>query len=69
MQDLLSYLWMNDPVHFDYERARVQTALLIMMLAYTASRPGAIIESHAYYLTGQALQYNVRGDAAHSRSL
>lgn len=57
LQDILSYLWMNDPVNFLYERARIQIALLVLILVYTAARPGAIIESHAYYMTGQAMLY------------
>ncbi|RAL60102.1 hypothetical protein DID88_000727 [Monilinia fructigena] len=57
LQDILGYLWMNDPLNFLYERARVQIALLILILVYTASRPGALIESHAYYMTGQSMRY------------
>ncbi|KAF7880459.1 uncharacterized protein EAF02_007305 [Botrytis sinoallii] len=57
LQDILGYLWMNDPLNFLYERARVQIALLILILVYTASRPGAVIESHAYYMTGQSMRY------------
>ncbi|TGO90359.1 hypothetical protein BPOR_0067g00010 [Botrytis porri] len=57
LKDIIGYLWMNDPLNFLYERARVQIALLILMLVYTASRPGAVIDSHAYYMTGQAMRY------------
>ncbi|ESZ91826.1 hypothetical protein SBOR_7778 [Sclerotinia borealis F-4128] len=57
LRDLIGYLWMNNLHHFDYERTRIQLAFMIMLLAYTASRPSAIVESNAYHLTGQAMLY------------
>src|SRR6266496_815800 len=45
---------------FIYERYRIQLALFMQIMAYTASRPGAIIESTCRRHSNEALRYQVR---------
>ena len=58
--NLLHYHWCQDAdatgVHGRY---RVQTAFLMQLIAYTSSRPGAIIESYCYKGLNQVLKYKV----------
>ena len=54
--NLLHYHWCQDA---DTGRYRVQAALLIQLIAYTSSRPGAIIESNCYKGLSQVLKYKV----------
>ena len=58
--NLLHYHWCQDTdstgVHGRY---RVQTAFLMQLIAYTSSRPGAIIEPNCYKGMSQVLKYKV----------
>ena len=54
---LTKFLWVDDKHKYDHERYRIQLCLFIQLLAYTASRPGAIIESDAYRNSNMALKY------------
>ena len=42
---LLRFLWNYDTENYSLEINRVQHAALILTLAYTGSRPGAVVES------------------------
>lgn len=58
---ILHYHWASDTDTYPIERQRVQQAFLMLLLVYTASRPGAIIESSSYAGTNEALRYgNIR---------
>ena len=58
--NLLHYHWYQDAdttsVHGRY---RVQAAFLMQLIAYTSSRPGAIIEPNCYKGMSQVLKYQV----------
>ncbi|KAJ6258013.1 hypothetical protein Dda_6925 [Drechslerella dactyloides] len=54
---LLHYHWCLDTSVFRHERYRVQLALLMMLMAFTASRPGALIESHCRRGSNESLKY------------
>ncbi len=41
---ILQYHWALDTNTFPHERQRVQLALILLMAAFTATRPGAIVE-------------------------
>ncbi|KAI9763324.1 MAG: hypothetical protein M1840_000589 [Geoglossum simile] len=41
---ILRYHWTSDCRTFSHERLRVQLALILLVAAYTATRPGAIVE-------------------------
>ena len=56
---LLHYLWARDTHQFRHERYRVQIAFILHLLSYTATRPGAIIESSAYAQSNEGLLYKV----------
>ena len=55
----LYYHWIFDTELFPTERDRVQLAFFILLLAYTGSRPGAIVESDIKGIrkTNEALKY------------
>ncbi|KAL9050325.1 MAG: hypothetical protein Q9206_005133 [Seirophora lacunosa] len=55
----LYYHWIFDTETFPTERDRVQLAFFILLLAYTGSRPGAIVESDIKGIrrTNEALKY------------
>ena len=59
LTSIVHYLWDGDTHRYTLERKRVQLALFILLLGYTTSRPGAIIESDAIGIkgTGAALLY------------
>ena len=58
--NLLHYHWcQNADATAVHGRYRVQAALLIQLIAYTSSRPGAIIESNCYKGLSQVLKYEV----------
>ena len=57
--NLLHYHWCQDADAAVHGRYRVQAALLIQLIAYTSSRPGAIIESNCYKGLSQVLKYKV----------
>ena len=58
--NLLHYHWCQDAdsttIHGHY---RVQAAFLMQLIAYTSSRPGAIIEPNCYKGLSQVLKYKV----------
>ncbi|KAK2737878.1 hypothetical protein FQN55_000890 [Onygenales sp. PD_40] len=60
VEDLLSvlyYHWCLDMLVVPYEWYTVQLLLLMLMTAYTSSRPGALIESGCIQGSNDALQY------------
>ncbi|KAL9049391.1 MAG: hypothetical protein Q9162_007245 [Coniocarpon cinnabarinum] len=54
---LLHYLWAFDTFAFPIERQRVQLSLLLLIIAYTTSRPGALVEAHCAHGTNECLVY------------
>ena len=44
LKDLIHYLLVCDEEEYRNERVRVQLALSMFLMAYTGSRPGAIVE-------------------------
>ena len=56
---LLHYHWCQDDASSSHGRYRVQTAFLMQLIAYTSSRPGAIIESRCYKGQDQVLKFKV----------
>jgi len=54
---LLEHHWLSDRSVFLHERQRVHLSALILILASTLSRPGAIIESDGAVSTDKALSY------------
>ena len=54
---LLHYHWCQDDASSSHGQYRVQTAFLIQLIAYTSSRPGAIIESRCYKGQDQVLKF------------
>lgn len=57
LMGMLHHHWTFDTSRFSHERERVQLPTVLLFLAYTGVRPGAIIESSCYRNTGQALLY------------
>ena len=55
--NLLHYHWCQDADTIAYGRYQVRTAFLMQLIAYTSSRPGAIIESNSYKRLGRVLKY------------
>ena len=45
LRSLIHYLFVCDETQFQHECLRVQLALSMLIMAYTGSRPGAILES------------------------
>ncbi|KAH0545274.1 hypothetical protein FGG08_000573 [Glutinoglossum americanum] len=54
---ILHYHWALDKTTFPHERQRIQLSLLLLMIAYTSSRPGALIESGCLRGSNEALCY------------
>lgn len=56
---MLHYHWCFDTAVFSFERERVQLATVLLFLAYTGARPGAIVESGCGGIKGsnEALLY------------
>ena len=56
---MLHYHWKFDNEIFPFERERVQLATVLLFLAYTGAKPGAIVESSAGGIRGsnEALLY------------
>ena len=57
LMGMLHYHWTFDTTRFPLERERLQMPTVLLFLAYTGARPGAIVESTSYRKTGQALLY------------
>ena len=55
----LHYHWSYDTEHYDHERNRVQLATVLLIIAFTSTRPGAIIKSGCDGIRGtnEALPY------------
>lgn len=54
---VLQHHWAYDQETYATERQRVQMSLLLLLSAFTSSRPGAILESGCAKGSNQALQY------------
>lgn len=54
---ILRYHWCLDTATVPHERYTVQMPLLILMTAFTASRPGALVESSCARGSNEALRY------------
>ena len=54
---MLHYHWALDTSTFPNERQRLQLSLLLLMLAYTGARPGALVECSLLRGSNQALRY------------
>jgi hypothetical protein len=54
---ILRYHWCLDTASVPHERYTVQMPLLIFMTAFTASRPGALVESSCARGSNEALRY------------
>lgn len=57
--NLLHYHWCQDVESACHGRYRIQVALLMQLIAYTSSRPGAILEANCYKGLSQVLKYKV----------
>jgi hypothetical protein len=57
MLALLHYHWCFDTAPVPHERYRVQLPLLLLMTAYTSSRPGALIESSCVRGSNDTLRF------------
>ena len=55
LHSLLMYNWCFYREGIAHERYRVQTTLLCQIMAYTSTRPGALIESSCYRGTNESL--------------
>src|SRR2546423_967626 len=60
MKIILEQLWCHDSYTFIHERYRIQLALFVQILAYSASRPGAVVECSKYPNSNEALLYEAR---------
>ncbi|KAK6495730.1 hypothetical protein TWF481_002777 [Arthrobotrys musiformis] len=54
---LLNYHWALDTSILRHERYRIQLPLILMIMAFTASRPGALVESNCRRGTNESLKY------------
>ena len=59
IEDLIIFMWKDDSHKFRRDLDRIKLHFYILLLAYTAAWPGAIIESSAYARTNEALTYRV----------
>jgi hypothetical protein len=59
LDDILHYLWVNDRHKYIDEFDRVKIALYLLLIAYTAARPGAVVVSDCYRNSSEALKYKV----------
>lgn len=57
LYQVLHYHWIYDESVFAVERQRIQLALIMLMMVYTTSRPGTIVECSGYRGSNQALCY------------
>ena len=57
LKSLIHYLFVCDEARFHHERLRVQLALSMLIMAYTGSRPGAILESMYHRQSNDGLRY------------
>ena len=56
LYNLLYHHWCQDAGAFTHKQYRVQAALLVQLMAYTAARPGSILSSETY---AESLLYEV----------
>jgi hypothetical protein len=56
---LLRHYWCEDKESTCHGRYIVQTAFLMQLIAYTSSRPGALIEQNYYKGLKEVLKYKV----------
>jgi hypothetical protein len=57
---LLRHQWCEDNESICHGRYVVQTAFMMQLIAYTSSRPCALIEQSCYRGSNQVLKYKVR---------
>ena len=59
IEDLIIFMWKEDSHKFCRDLDRIRLHFHILILAYTAARPSAIIESSAYAHANEALNFKV----------
>jgi hypothetical protein len=52
LQGALYYHWVFDTEVYNLERERIQLAAMLLLLTYTGSRPGAVVESSSQGIVG-----------------
>lgn len=57
LRSVLHHHWVSDIEVYATERQRIQMSYLLLLCAFTASRPGAIIESEGAKGVNRALRY------------
>ncbi|KAF8847345.1 hypothetical protein BDZ45DRAFT_681948 [Acephala macrosclerotiorum] len=57
IEEYLHFLWAEDDRWYNYERTRVQIAFYILLLTFTAARPGCVVVSDGYRNSNEALTY------------
>lgn len=55
---IIHHLWVSNGCAFPVERQRVQLATLLLLTAYTSSRPGALIEASCAPGSNECITYN-----------
>ena len=51
------YLWTLDAHIYPIERQRIQQSFILLLIALTTVRPGALVESNGYRESNEALLY------------
>ncbi|CZR64905.1 uncharacterized protein PAC_14805 [Phialocephala subalpina] len=59
VEEQIHFLWAEDDRWFYYERTRVQIAFYLLLLTFTAARPGCVVVSDGYRNSNEALTYKV----------
>lgn len=54
---LLTYLWCYDEFEYSNPRQRVQLSFILLIIIYTGTRPGTVVESSAYRGSNEAICY------------
>ena len=57
LYQILHYYWIYDKSVFAVERQRIQLALIMLIIVYTTSRSGTIVECSGYRNSNQVLCY------------
>ncbi|KAF8434041.1 hypothetical protein BGX38DRAFT_1333611 [Terfezia claveryi] len=57
LKSMIRFLWMEAPIVYAANRYRVQLALFLLLASFTASRPGAIVESSNHRSSNESLEY------------
>ncbi len=61
LRDLVHFIWVCDEVEYHHERSRIQLVFCMLLMAYTGSRPGSIVEPEYRSGSNDGLLY---GDVA-----